>query len=53
MLLGTPLDTIWEISLTRPTSLGYLISEPANRSGFDWQRYGIYNFSQEGSTESE
>ena len=48
-----PLIQFWEISLTRPTGLGHLISESANRSGFDWQRYGIYNFSREGSTESE
>ena len=47
-----PLLQFWEISLTRPTDLSYLISEPANRSGFDWQGYGIYNLSREGSIES-
>ena len=50
--MGHPLIQFWEISLTRPTDLSSLISEPANWPGFDWQKYGIY-FSQEGSVGSE
>ena len=44
MLRGSPLIQFSEISLTRPTDLSSLISEPANRPGFVWQRYGIYFF---------